>query len=99
MQGRIEARYAILVYDVFEEIVEKMLPCLDALFIRLDISKNKIKIKLQINCKEERKEKTVPPIEEFASVLQLVQSGGQILISEDQSLAIRLELPKGGDRA
>lgn len=48
-EGSILTVYALLIYDIFQEIVELVLPTLEALFINLEIIDENIKLNLQIS--------------------------------------------------
>lgn len=96
-RGKVKGRHAILAYDIFEEIMEEILLHLEALFINLQISKNKIKIKFQINLKEENQADRPLELAQLSTWENLLANGGHIHLEEDvQSMAILLELPKGG---
>lgn len=86
-KGNIEAKNAVLAYDLFEKIIEAILPYIIALFINLNISKGNIKMKLQISSDKEN----------LKNINQLVNSKDYIIIEEDDSLAITIELPKEGE--
>lgn len=98
-KGRVKAEYAILTYDLFEEITEALLPCVNALFINLNISKGNIKMKLQINCDKENRLADILEIKNFKNIDKLANSGGYMAGTvEDDSLAIALELPGTGEK-
>ncbi len=88
-KGNIEAKNAVLAYDLFEEIIEAVLPSITALFINLNIAKGNIKMKLQISGNKEK----------LKNINQLVNSTDYIIIEEDDSLAITIELPKAGENS
>lgn len=52
-KGSIKAVNAVLIYDLYEDIIETILPSLEALFINLNISKGLVKLKLQIDADRE----------------------------------------------
>ncbi len=97
-KGKVKAEYLVLVYDLFEEIVESILPCITALFINLSISKGNVKIKLQINCDKENKLENKLDKESSKNISELIKNGGHVAMTEeDGSLAIIVELPKAGE--
>jgi len=94
-KGNIKAVNALLVYDLFEEIIEGLLPSLKALFVNLNISKGVVKLKLQIDA--DREEQILEKLnkKELENIEQLAKKGGYIKVGEeDGSLAIAIELPK-----
>lgn len=97
-KGNIKAVNALLVYDLFEEIIEGLLPSLKALFVNLNISKGVVKLKLQIDA--DREEQILEKLnkKELENIEQLAKKGGYIKVGEeDGSLAIAIELPKAGE--
>lgn len=97
-KGSIKAGNAVLIYDLYEEIIETILPSLEALFINLNISKGLVKLKLQIDGHREEQILGKLKKKELKSIEQLTKKGGYIKIEEeDGSLAIAIELPKAGE--
>lgn len=82
----------LLLYDLFEEIVETALPGLSALFISAFIKKGTAEIKLQLNCA-----KGEMFGEELKNLSRLTKRGGQLSKTwEDGTLHMTIHLPKGG---
>lgn len=97
-KGNIKAVNALLVYDLFEEIIEGLLPSLKALFVNLNISKGVVKLKLQIDGHREEQILEKLNKKELENIEQLAKKGGYIKVGEeDGSLAIAIELPKAGE--
>ena len=51
-EGSVSIVYALLIYDIFQEIVELVLSTMGALFVNLEIVDENIKLNLQISCQE-----------------------------------------------
>ncbi len=99
-KGDIEAKNAVLAYDLFEEIIEAVLLSITALFVNLNIANGNIKMKLQIGSDKEDQGEDKINAERFKSTNQLIESGGHIIVTEeDDSVAITIELPKAGENS
>lgn len=95
--GMVEAKNVILMYDIFEEIIEIVLLFITDLFINLNISNNRITMKLQLNDISKNNTDITIEKERLKNINQLLESQGQCQIyREDNSLSIIVELPKGG---
>lgn len=98
-KGKVKAKNAILIYDLFEEIIEAILPCIPAVFINLNISKGNIKMKLQINCNKGNNLADITEMMNFENTDSLVKNGGSMTKTiEDDTLAIAVELPRMGEK-
>lgn len=93
-KGNLKAENAILIYDLFEEIIEAGLPSLKVLFINLNISKGNVKMKLLVNGdkKDQVARKSVG--KKLVNTDRIIKKGGHILTTEEEdALAIAIGLP------
>lgn len=93
-QGQIGTEQGLLVYDLFQEILETTLPTLTALLINLHIRKGSLQLKLQLNCQADSiiAGLRLPP--------RLIRLGGAIAETrEDGALQLTLSLPPRGDQS
>lgn len=91
---QINADDLILIYDLFEAIIETLLLHLNAILVNLKTTKKSIDLKLQIHCDNQV---DIIKLKKLDKVLALVQRGGHIQIDYDDDLAIHISLLKGGD--
>lgn len=97
-RGKVQANHLLLIYDLFEEIVEALLPSMNALFVNLNIVEGKIKIKLQTNIQKETETFYKLDVTNFKNTVHLIEHGGDMQIKdEDENIAFHIELPKVGE--
>ncbi len=90
-EGLVSTAYGLLVYDTFEEIIELILPSLEALFINLNIVNGNIKLDIQISCQDK-----IVLINRLRHFNYFKLYGGYIKESwEDETLYINIGIPKG----
>ncbi len=96
-KGLVQANHLLLIYDLFEDIVEVLLPLINALFVNLNIAEGKIKVKLQTNIQKEVETFYELKINDFKNTVNLIEHGGDMqIIDEDHEIAFQIELPKVG---
>lgn len=84
----------VLLYDLFEEAVEKALPSLSALFVLMAMENGYMEIKLQLNYSAEDMF-----IQKLPSLSEFKHRGGQANeVKEDDTLHVAFRLPLGGKR-
>lgn len=90
-QGKIPTENGILIYDIFEEIIERTLTLLKSLLINLNIAKGEIKLKMQLDHSGENITKALNNIEKLNKL-----NGTIVEKVEDETVNIIVIIPKGG---
>ncbi|MGI6752058.1 MAG: histidine kinase N-terminal 7TM domain-containing protein [Anaerovoracaceae bacterium] len=96
-QGYIKAKTVILIYGLFQEILEATLFCLSALFVNLSIKDGQIKVLLQISGCEGNRKPGVLVTNGLKYSNMLVEERGEIEVVEEDgdAIAVSIRIPKG----
>lgn len=88
-QDFISAKHGLLIYDIFQEIIELALPSLEALLLNLEIRKGDIKLTILLSCQDRKLQ-----LASLRNFKRLKEEAGSIQENlEDDSLQLIINIP------
>lgn len=89
-QGTLPVAWIVAVYDLFETLMEQLLPTTNALLIQLKSREGSLSLRLRVGCSGQV---------EVPDLSALTALGGTALFSgEDEDVAVDVTIPGGGER-